>query len=76
MPLLTRSIKACLGIGLVQGLLLWLASGISEHGIKFALVTAVLVGGTNALLLGDALRQRGTLWLVVALTVVMSAISA
>jgi len=44
MPLLTRSIKACLGIGLVQGLLLWLASGISEHGIKFALVTAVLVG--------------------------------
>ena len=29
MPLLTRSIKACLGIGLVQGLLLWLASGIS-----------------------------------------------
>ena len=76
MPLLTRSIKACLGIGLVQGLLLWLASGISEHGIKFALVTAVLVGGINALLLGDALRQRGTLWLVVALTVVMSAISA
>lgn len=43
---ITRSIKACLGIGLVQGLLLWLASGISEHGIKFALVTAVLVGAS------------------------------
>ena len=73
---ITRSIKACLAIGLVQGVLLWLARSITENGIKFALVTAVLVGGINLLLLGDNVRQRGTGWLVLGLTAVMSAISA
>ena len=73
---ITRSIKACLAIGLVQGVLLWLARSITENGIKFALVTAVLVGGINLLLLGDNVRHRGTGWLVLGLTAVMSAISA
>ena len=73
---ITRSIKACLAIGLVQGVLLWLARSITENGIKFALMTAVLVGGINLLLLGDNVRQRGTGWLVLGLTAVMSAISA
>ena len=73
---ITRSIKACLAIGLVQGVLLWLARSITENGIKFALLTAVLVGGINLLLLGDNVRQRGTGWLVLGLTAVMSAISA
>lgn len=73
---ITRSIKTCLAIGLVQGVLLWLARSITENGLKFALVTAVLVGGINVLLLGDNVRQRGTGWLVLGLTGVMSAISA
>ena len=73
---ITRSTKACLAIGLVQGVLLWLARSITENGIKFALLTAVLVGGINLLLLGDNVRQRGTGWLVLGLTAVMSAISA
>lgn len=73
---LKRSVKASLAIGLVQGLLLWLASDIAEPGIKYALVTAVLVGGINLLLLGDNVRQRGAVWLVLGLTGVMTAISA
>ena len=73
---LNRSVYGCLAIGLVQGLLLWLASDIAEPGIKYALVTAVLVGGINLLLLGDNVRQRGAVWLVLGLTCVMTAISA
>ena len=73
---ITRSIKVCLAIGLVQGLLLWLASVTVQSGVKFALVTAVLVGGINLLLLGENVRQRGTGWLVLGLTAVMTAISA
>ena len=73
---LNRSVYGCLAIGLVQGLLLWLASDIAEPGIKYALVTAVLVGGINLLLLGDNVRQRGAVWLVLGLTGVMTAISA
>ena len=73
---ITRSIKVCLAIGLVQGLLLWLASVTTEQGVKFALATAVLVGGINLLLLGNGVRQRGTVWLVLGLTAVMTAISA
>ena len=72
---LNRSAKTSLSIGLAQGLLLWLASVIAEPGVKFALVTAVLVGGINLLLLGDHIRRRGTGWLVLGLTVVMTAIS-
>ena len=72
---LNRSAKTSLSIGLAQGLLLWLASIIAEPGVKFALVTAVLVGGINLLLLGDHIRRRGTGWLVLGLTVVMTAIS-
>ena len=55
---ITRSIKTCLAIGLVQGVLLWLARSITENGLKFALVTAVLVGGINVLLLGDNVRAH------------------
>lgn len=44
---ITRSIKTCLAIGLVQGVLLWLARSITENGLKFALVTAVLVGAST-----------------------------
>ena len=73
---ITRSIKVCLAIGLVQGLLLWLASVAVQPGVEFALVTAVLVGGINLLLLGENVRQRGTGWLVLGLTAVMTAISA
>lgn len=73
---ITRSIKVCLAIGLVQGLLLWLASVTVQSGVKFALVTAVLVGGINLLLLGENVRQRGTGWLVLGLTAVMTAVSA
>lgn len=73
---LNRSVYGCLAIGLVQGLLLWLASAIAEQGIKHALVTAVLVGGINLLLLGDNVRQRGAVGLVFCLTAVMTAISA
>lgn len=73
---ITRSIKVCLAIGLVQGLLLWLASVAVQPGVKFALATAVLVAGINLLLLGENVRQRGTGWLVLGLTAVMTAISA
>ena len=73
---LNRSVRTCLAIGLAQGLLLWLASALTEPGLQFALATAVLVGGINLVLLGPDVRQRGTAWLVLGLTLVMSAISA
>ena len=73
---LERSVKTYLVIGLVQGLLLWLSTAIGEPGVRYGLMTAVLVGGINLLLLGDNVRQRGTAWLVVGLTVVMAAIMA
>ena len=72
---LNRSVKTSLTIGLIQGLLLWLASTLTDPGVRVALATVVLVGGINLLLLGDNVRQRGTAWLVVGLTVVMAAIS-
>ena len=73
---LNRSVKTSLAIGLVQGLLLWLASVLTEPGIKYAVVTAALVGGINLVLLGENIRLRGTAWLVLGLTAVMTAISA
>ena len=73
---ITRPIKASLAIGLVQGLLLWLASTATEQNVEYALVTAVLVGGINLLLLGDQVRQRGTVGWVLLLTAVMTAITA
>lgn len=72
---LNRSVKTSLAIGLIQGLLLWLASTLTDPGVRVALATVVLVGGINLLLLGDNVRQRGTAWLVVGFTVVMAAIS-
>ena len=73
---LERSVKTYLVIGLVQGLLLWLGTAIDEPGVRYGLITAVLVGGINLLLLGESIRQRGTVWLVLGLTAVMTAISA
>ena len=73
---LERSVKTYLVIGLVQGLLLWLGTAIGESGVRYGLITAVLVGGINLLLLGESIRQRGTVWLVLGLTAVMTAISA
>ena len=72
---LNRSVKTSLAIGLIQGLLLWVASTLTDPGVRVALATVVLVGGINLLLLGDNVRQRGTAWLVVGLTVVVAAIS-
>ncbi|KMM78733.1 DUF4153 domain-containing protein [Pseudomonas deceptionensis] len=73
---LERSVMTYLAIGLVQGLLLWLATSMGDPGVWYALITAVLVGGINLLLLGENIRQRGTVWLVLGLTAVMTAISA
>ena len=73
---LERSVMTYLAIGLVQGLLLWLATSMDDPGVWYALITAVLVGGINLLLLGENIRQRGTVWLVLGLTAVMTAISA
>lgn len=73
---LERSVMTYLAIGLVQGLLLWLATSMGDPGAWYGLITAVLVGGVNLLLLGENIRHCGTAWLVVGLTVVMTAISA
>ena len=73
---LNRSVYRCLAIGLVQGLLLWLASTISGASLNNALVDFTLVGGINLILLGDSVRQRGTIWWVGAFTLLMTAISA
>ena len=60
---LERSVKTYLVIGLVQGLLLWLSTAIGEPGVRYGLMTAVLVGGINLLLLDENIRQRGTVWI-------------
>lgn len=73
---LNRSVYTCLAIGLVQGLLLWLASHVDGSSLKHALVAFTLVGGINLILLGDSVRQRGTIWWVAAFTLLMTAISA
>ena len=73
---LERSVKTYLAIGLVQGLLLWLSTAIGEPGVRYGLMTAVLVGGINLLLLDENIRQRGTVWRVLGLTAVMTSISA
>ncbi|UXL38839.1 MULTISPECIES: DUF4153 domain-containing protein [Pseudomonas] len=72
---LNRTVKTYLAIGLVQGLVLWLATSMGDTGVRYALITAVLVGGINLLLLGENIRQRGVAWLVLGLTAVMAAIS-
>ncbi|WP_314916257.1 DUF4153 domain-containing protein [Pseudomonas helleri] len=76
MFILNRSVCASLSIGLVQGLSLWLASAMDKSGLQFALATFVLVGAINLILLGGNVFQRGTFWLVVLLTLLMTAISA
>lgn len=73
---LNRSVYACLAIGLVQGLLLWLAQNVASSSLEYALVTLSLVGGINLILLGSSAFQRGTVWLVILFTSVMTAISA
>ena len=73
---LERSVITYLAIGLVQGLLLWLATSMGDPGVWYALITAVLVGGINLLLLGENIRQHGVVWLVLGLTAVMTAISS
>ena len=73
---LERSVITYLAIGMVQGLLLWLATSMGDPGVWYALITAVLVGGINLLLLGENIRQHGVVWLVLGLTAVMTAISS
>lgn len=73
---LNRSVYTCLAVGLVQGLLLWLASNLGGASLKHALIAFTLVGGINLILLGGSIFQRGTLWLVAAFTLLMTAISA
>ena len=73
---LNRSVYTCLAIGLVQGLLLWLASNLGGASLKHALIAFTLVGGINLILLGGSIFQRGTIWLVAAFTLLMTAISA
>ena len=73
---LNRSVYRCLAIGLIQGLLLWLASHVGGSSLKHALIAFTLVGGINLILLGDSVRLRGTRWLVTAFTLLMAAISA
>ncbi|MFP3516322.1 DUF4153 domain-containing protein [Pseudomonas sp. SIMBA_077] len=73
---LNRSVYACLAIGLVQGLVLWLSEYVGPPSLKIALETVALVGGINLILLGANVFQRGTLWLVIGFTALMTAISA
>ena len=73
---LNRSVYRCLAIGLVQGLLLWLASDLGASSLQFALVTFAMVGGINLILLGGSAFQRGTIWLLGVFTLLMTAISA
>ena len=73
---LNRSVYGCLAIGLVQGLLLWLACDIERSSLQMALVTFTLVGGINLILLGGSVFHRGTVWLLAVFTLLMTAVSA
>ncbi|ATB65748.1 DUF4153 domain-containing protein [Pseudomonas mosselii] len=80
MPAPSRSLLFYVVIGLIQGLvLLTTVKGQGEllgFNLSVALCAAVVVAGVNLQLLGSAVRQRGTGWLVLGLTLLISGISA
>lgn len=74
----SRSLWYCLLIGLLQGLLFQVAFStgwVTEKGLGIALYAAIVVIGGNLQLLGAAVLQRGTLWLVAGLVLLIGAIS-
>lgn len=80
MPAPSRSLLFYVVIGLIQGLV-WLTTVKGEgqllgFSLSVALCVAVAVAGVNLQLLGSAVLQRGTGWLVLGLTVLLSGISA
>lgn len=80
MPAPTRSLLYYVVIGLLQGLvLLTTVLGRGEvlgFGLSVAVCVAVVVAGLNLQLLGSAVRQRGTGWLVLGLSLLIGGISA
>lgn len=80
MPAPARSLLYYVVIGLLQGLVL-LATVLGRgevlgFGMSVAVCVAMVVAGLNLQLLGSAVRQRGTGWLVLGLTLLISGISA
>ncbi|MCX5508035.1 DUF4153 domain-containing protein [Pseudomonas sp. BJa3] len=80
MPAPSRSLLFYVVIGLIHGLA-WLTTVKGEgqllgFSLSVALCVAVAVAGVNLQLLGSAVLQRGTGWLVLGLTVLLSGISA
>lgn len=80
MPAPSRSLLYYVVIGLFQGLVL-LATVLGRgevlgFGLSVAVCVAVVVAGLNLQLLGSAVRQRGTGWLVLGLSLLLSGISA
>ncbi|UVK82863.1 DUF4153 domain-containing protein [Pseudomonas sichuanensis] len=80
MPAPARSLLYYVVIGLLQGLVLLAAvlgrGEVLGFGLSVAVCVAVAVAGLNLQLLGSAVRQRGTGWLVLGLTLLISGISA
>ncbi|MDH0730898.1 DUF4153 domain-containing protein [Pseudomonas sichuanensis] len=79
MPAPARSLLYYVVIGLLQGLVL-LATVLGRgevlgFGMSVAVCVAMVVAGLNLQLLGSAVRQRGTGWLVLGLTLLISGIS-
>lgn len=80
MPAPARSLLYYVVIGLFQGLVL-LATVLGRgevlgFGLSVAVCVAVVVAGLNLQLLGSAVRQRGTGWLVLGLSLLIGGISA
>lgn len=80
MPAPARSLLYYVVIGLLQGLVL-LATVLGRgevlgFGLSVAVCAAVVVAGLNLQLLGSAVRQRGTGWLVLGLSLLIGGISA
>ncbi|MFK3774350.1 DUF4153 domain-containing protein [Pseudomonas sp. NPDC089406] len=73
MPASMRSLSYYIAIGLIQGLALYLAT--SDYfllpGLPYGLCAAVLVAGAELQLLGATVRQRGTVWLVLGLALLI-----
>ncbi|MDD1013922.1 DUF4153 domain-containing protein [Pseudomonas rubra] len=78
MPATSRSLLFYVAIGLIQGLVFLYARHIQIDiaGLPFGLCSAVLVAGANLQLLGSAVLQRGTGWLVLGLTLLIGFISS
>lgn len=78
MPAISRSLLFYLAIGLIQGLVFLYARHIQIDiaGLPFGLCAAVVVAGVNLQLLGSAVLQRGTGWLVLGLTLLIGFISS